>query len=257
MFSKLHDRLGTAGLVVAVVALVAALAGSAIAAGGLTKSQEKQVTKIAKKYAGKKGPRGKAGPAGPAGPAGTAGAPDAKGDSGAPGTNGTNGDDGDSPVGTPFTGAKGSCTSGGVEYKVGTETDLVCNGQTGWVDFLPAGETETGAWGSFDESASASTMGSPISFNPPLETAPEVVQVKAGQAGTENADKCPGYVDGVPTAEEGVLCIYISNETGGIISPVFNPAVAEGFGASKVGAVLNLVLNGAGPLFGTWAVTAE
>jgi hypothetical protein len=50
MLSRLHNKVGTAGLVVAIVALVAALAGSAYAAKDvLTKQEKKQVEKIAKK----------------------------------------------------------------------------------------------------------------------------------------------------------------------------------------------------------------
>jgi hypothetical protein len=91
MLKRLHDKLGTAGLVVAVVALVAAVTGTAFAAGGLTKKQEKQVVKIAKKYAGKpgpQGPKGDAGPTGAAGPAGPAGAQGPKGDTGSQGPEG-------------------------------------------------------------------------------------------------------------------------------------------------------------------------
>ena len=73
MFSRMHDKLGTAGLVVAIVALVFAMVGGAYAAGGLTKQQEKQVTKIAKKYAGKPGAQGPQGPQGPAGLVGAKG----------------------------------------------------------------------------------------------------------------------------------------------------------------------------------------
>jgi len=110
MLKRMHNRLGTAGLAVAVVALVAAVAGTAIAAGGLTKKQEKQVVKIAKKYAGKQGPKGDAGPkgdTGPAGPQGAHGDPGPKGDTGSQGAEG--------PAGP-------------------TETEL------------PPGKTETGVW---------------------------------------------------------------------------------------------------------------
>lgn len=88
MLKRIHNKLGTAGLVVAVVALVAAVAGTAFAAGGLTKKQEKRVITIAKKYAGKpgapgaQGPKGDPGPAGPQGPKGDQGQ---KGEAGAPG----------------------------------------------------------------------------------------------------------------------------------------------------------------------------
>jgi hypothetical protein len=91
MFSRIHDRLGTAGLVVAVIALIAALSGTALAAVGLNGKQKKEVTKIAKKYAGQPGAPGTAGPAGAPGAAGTAGAKGDKGDAGARGEDGTDG----------------------------------------------------------------------------------------------------------------------------------------------------------------------
>lgn len=73
MFSRIHDKLGTAGLVIAVVALIAALAGTAFAAAGLNGKQKKEVKKIAKKYAGKQGPQGPQGPQGAQGPKGDRG----------------------------------------------------------------------------------------------------------------------------------------------------------------------------------------
>jgi hypothetical protein len=88
MLKRIHDKLGTAGLVVAVVALVVALAGTAIAAGGLTKKQEKQVVKIAKKYAGKPGAKGDTGPTGPQGSKGDPGPQGEKGGKGDPGKEG-------------------------------------------------------------------------------------------------------------------------------------------------------------------------
>ena len=63
-FSRIHDKLGTAGLVVAVIALVFAMVGGAFAAAGLTTKQKKQVKTIAKKYAGKQGSAGPQGPQG-------------------------------------------------------------------------------------------------------------------------------------------------------------------------------------------------
>ena len=71
MFSRMHNKLGTAGLLVAIVALVFAMVGGAYAAkGALTGKQKKEVTKIAKKYAGKPGAQGPQGPAGLVGPKG-------------------------------------------------------------------------------------------------------------------------------------------------------------------------------------------
>jgi hypothetical protein len=114
MLKRIHDKLGTAGLVVAVVALVVAVAGTAFAAGGLTKKQEKQVVKIAKKYAGKDGAQGPKGDPGQAGSQGSKGDPGPKGDAGVPGNAGPEGKQG--PAGP-------------------TETTL------------PPGKTETGVWG--------------------------------------------------------------------------------------------------------------
>lgn len=87
MISRIHSKLGTAGLVVAIVALVAALGGGAYAAQqGLNGKQKKEVKKIAKKFAGAPGP------AGPQGPKGDTGAP---GPAGKDGTNGAPGEDGE------------------------------------------------------------------------------------------------------------------------------------------------------------------
>lgn len=256
MFAKLHQRFGTAGLVVAVMALVVALAGTAIAAGGLTKSQEKQVKKIAKKYAGKNGKDGAPGATGAQGPKGDTGAPGAAGKDGTNGTNGTDGEDGRSvQIGTATV---GECPDGGATVQKEGEPvskKAVCNGKTGFTEFLPSGETETGAWGTFGTAAGPTAT--PISFNIPLEEAPEMKLVKEGKIGTENAAACPGYDEGVPTAEEGFLCIYVSNESGGVFELAFDPTQKEAAGTAKSGAVLLLLLNGSGPIFGTWAVTAE
>jgi hypothetical protein len=98
MFSRLHSKLGTAGLVVAIIALVAALTGAAFAAGGLTVKEKKQVAKIAKKYAGKPGAQGPVGPAGPKGDVGPIGP---SGSQGEPGAAGADGEDGACSDGQP------------------------------------------------------------------------------------------------------------------------------------------------------------
>lgn len=73
MYSRLHNRLGTAGFVLAIVALVAAVAGTAFAATGLNSKQKKEVKKIAKSVAGSPGAPGAAGANGLNGAAGAAG----------------------------------------------------------------------------------------------------------------------------------------------------------------------------------------
>jgi hypothetical protein len=85
MFFRIHDKLGTAGLVIAVIALIAALAGTAFAAAGLNSKQKREVKKIAKQYAGKQGPQGAQGAPGPQG---------AKGDQGPRGERGPEGGEG-------------------------------------------------------------------------------------------------------------------------------------------------------------------
>lgn len=264
MLSRMHNKLGTAGLVVSIVALVAALAGGAYAAAGFTKAQEKQITKIAKKYAGKPGKRGKPGAPGAAGPAGPAGAQGAKGDAGTNGTNGTNGEDGEdgedgkSPAGTPFTGSKtlGSvtCTEGGVEYK-GATNNLVCNGTkgtTGFTDTLPAGKSETGVW-STGQLAAPSTSSVLLSFSFPIPLADGSSYTvnwlnKLEEAKVGEAANCPGNVLD-PEAKPGNLCVYTLEEEK--TKEQFTPAFPD-----EAGTLAIFNLEAGGSAFGTWAVTA-
>jgi Collagen triple helix repeat (20 copies) len=172
MLKRLHNKLGTAGLVVAVVALIAAVAGTAFAAGGLTKKQEKQVIKIAKKYAGKDGKDGAPGAPGAkgdTGPAGPAGAPGSKGDTGNQGPQG--------PQGPPGP----------------TET------------VLPPGKTMTGVWQFQVTNAIRGLIagGFPLRVDP----VPGWNWIGIGDPSTE---KCPGDPDN-PEAAPGNLCVYALN----------------------------------------------
>ena len=173
MRKKLTEPFGKAGLTVAILALVLAMVGGAYAAGGLTKSQEKQVKKIAKKFAGKNGAPGATGPAGAAGPAG------AKGDTGAVGPQGPAGPTGpQGPQGEP--------------------------GTTGFTKTLPSEETETGLWSAqaFNK-AREELVYVPLSFNIPLEEAPNTIHNPVGQ--TEPG--CTGDVEH-PGAAPGNLCVF-------------------------------------------------
>jgi hypothetical protein len=277
MFSRLHDRIGTAGLVVAIVALIAALGGTAWAAAGLNSKQKQEVTTIAKKYAGKRGP---------AGPNGATGASGLAGTNGKDGTNGTPGVAGKSAVVTAIpTEVEGCEGRGGAEVKqegsvIAAE---VCNGEEGspWTagGNLPSKETETGSWtihaktrevspGVFEELAVA-----PISFSLPLGTGPGAVFVFKNEASNVAAG-CPGVIEGVPTADPGKLCVYTQQESG----PAFevapgvkyvyladlqgNPLIDGEFKPSgttnKTGAVLNVNCGGSNQCnwSGSWAVTA-
>jgi hypothetical protein len=262
MFSRMHQKLGTAGFVVAIVALVAALTGAAFAAGGLTKQQEKQVTKIAKKYAGKPGKRGKTGPPGPQGPAG---APGAKGDTGAAGKDGTNGTNGTN--GTD--GEDGMCTAG----------NPACE--------LPSGSELVGAWstsGGQGKEEHPDFSLTPISFNVRVSPAPTAVwqwsQVPTvgielidggtklygpfptpggpNQAEEIEADKaafseaCPGTAD-QPAAAPGFLCIY-NKEVEEATGPFNRP---QNEAANEYGIVVPWSVFDGGYAKGSWAVTAE
>jgi hypothetical protein len=256
MLSKLHDRLGTAGLVVAIVALVAALGGTAFAAAGLNGKQKKEVKKIAKKYAGKRGKAGKngdpgaPGPVGPVGPVGSQGAP---GSPGAPGDDGATGPAGSTGA-TGATGPEGVCSVAGC--------------------VLPEGTTETGTWAWGRTTQAVGGVYVPISFTVPLASAldkehthyvfpngKEKVLVLEPSPGFEEVTStaCTGSA-AEPTATPGNLCIYekavtsteqiVSN--GGILK-----AGGSGEGAATAGAYFEAQATASNARgVGTWAVTA-
>jgi len=262
MISRIHSKLGTAGLVVAIVALVAALTGAAFAAQGLNGQQKKEVKKIAKKFAGKPGAQGPAGPQGPAGKDGTNGT---NGTNGTDGTDGTDGTNGQSVTGAPIA-AGGACGAAtGVKYTLSATSTNVCSGEdgeTGFTETLPPGETETGAWAaSAFEGADAPQIVS-FSFNIPLAEAPESMnyvnaegEEKTGEEENFHEDpvNCLGSVE-EPTALPGQFCIY-ENEAGkignvgysgvGFLSKLYTTGATAFFGLEEAGTVQ-----------GTWAVTA-
>lgn len=285
MFSKLHDRVGTAGLIVAIVALVVALSGTAIAASGaLTGKQKKEVEKIAKKYAGKrgrkgpKGPAGATGPGGPAGPAGGAGQAGAKGDTGAAGNNGGPGANGKSVAVTEIPTEVEACEGrGGAEVaQEGAAGVEVCAGEEGspWTagGVLPSGKTETGTW-SFATLENETALAS-ISFPIPLTSAPEPVYVEGAEATcnaltepekgeclAEVTQKCPGVTSGNPQAKAGVLCLYVnpSLKPGNASAIFFIKPFADSppVGAGPTGTVFEFGCASAKcSRLGTWAVTA-
>jgi hypothetical protein len=233
MISRMHERLGTAGFIVAIVALVAALGGSAYAANaGLSAKQKKQVTAIAKQYAGKPGAQG------------------AKGDNGSNGAQGAKGDKGDAGA-AGAAGGPGAPGAPGKEGKEGPEGSPWPAGGT-----LPSGETETGAIAALV----AGEVLTPISFPIPLEQgipAAKIIYNEEGYAG-EDAE-CPGTAAD-PQAEAGYLCVYLGKLEFGTLnagSPEFkNPVTgssSDGTGTSGVG----MFMTSAGAYFnGTYAVTA-
>jgi Collagen triple helix repeat (20 copies) len=152
MFSRIHQKLGTAGFVIAIVALVAALGGAAYAAmPGLNSKQKKEVKTIAKALV-------KPGAPGPAGPAGAKGDTGAKGDAGSPGGTGARGEKGDKGDPGP------------------TDTKM------------PPGKTVRGFW---DFQVNNSIHEGVLSVTYPLrfEAAPTFKYMPTGAAPT---DECPG-----------------------------------------------------------------
>jgi hypothetical protein len=236
MLTRIHEKLGTAGFVLAIIALVAALGGAAYAAGGLTAKQEKQVKKIAKKYAGKNGKDGAQGAKGDTGAQG------AKGDTGAQGPQGPQGPEGpvgpEGPEGSPWT----------------------VNGT------LPSGRTETGAWG-FGATANAGWHLVPVSFNIPLKAAPtlHVINVNGKElvfnSVTEEFEEvdqpaCPGSAT-EPKAKAGTLCLYGDGEEPGEEKNILLGGYPPQTKTYTTGAVVGFLTSAAAAqASGTWAVTA-
>jgi len=253
MLSRIHNKLGTAGLIVAVVALVAALVGSAYAASGgsFTKKQKKEIQKIAKKFAGATGP---------AGPAGSPGA------AGKNGTNGTNGSAG--PTGpTGFSGF--------------TETLPTEKTETGaWSAGAIAESEQYPGPGNFLHVSLpfAIPLASELDYAHTHLIWPngkeKVVVITLEPFSQEEKEvtvpACSGTA-AAPSADPGNLCIYAKNmedikNTNVLVdevpqgsAPIHNPGTEE-LGASVAGAMLNLFpVNETTKMeaFGTWAVTAE
>jgi hypothetical protein len=287
MMSKLHDRLGTAGFVIALIALVAALGGGAYAAsGGLTGKQKKEVEKIAKKYAGKPGAEGKQGPAGAGGPKGDAGAAGATGTSGSAGEKGERGERGEEGEpgesgingksvlnGTVAPGA-GLGTTG--DFYIDTATDEIygpkagtnwgtptsLKGESGFTETLPSGKTETGTYVAGAEAGGfflEELVQKEISFPIPLsaEIAEDHFEIVTGTPGAhcENAAHAGPSSISNPEAAPGYFCLFQAISTGLTFES------ANGFGGDTIGrtgTVLTYTVTNATEAFtnGTWAVTA-
>jgi hypothetical protein len=246
MFERIHQKLGTAGFVIAILALVAALGGTAFAAAKLNGTQKKEVEKIAKKYAGAPGANGTAGPAGPVGPAGP------KGDAGANGGAGAVG-----PTGPA--GAKGATGATGA------------TGLSGFTATLPSGKTETGTW-SISQGWTGGTGLFPntaISFPIPLaagggEGSAAGFNQKATEEEEFEASGCQGTV-AEPTAPPGKLCVYTHFEEGsnaetGFVEPRALDGSLFSYGTSGATLFVGILKGNELPskieASGSWAVTA-
>jgi Collagen triple helix repeat (20 copies) len=158
MFSRIKDKLGPAGLVVAVVTLVVALGGAALAKGVIITKLSQISPSVQKKLKGKRGAQGPAGPQGAAGPQGPKGDTGPKGE---PGVAGQNGEDGVCSVSIP-------------ECK------------------LPPGATQTGDW-IFNSMGFEATL--QISYPLRVVPAPEHVSVLQKEEPTAS---CPGVGEAEP-----------------------------------------------------------
>jgi hypothetical protein len=221
MIARIHEKLGTAGLVIAIVALIAALGGTAFAAvDKLSTVEKKEVKKIAKKFAGKPGAVGAQGPAGPQGPKGDKGETGAPGSPGAPGEPGENGEPGVCSASLP-----------------------VCD--------APQGATLTGVWGFRSE---GDLLGyAQISFPLRMPTAPiDFVRVPAGEP-AGSFPECPGTVE-EPEAQPGYVCLYVGEREN--IAKIANNFIIDD--QARSGLLLEVEVadtSAPGYIHGTWAVT--
>jgi hypothetical protein len=239
MFLFLGRRFGIPG-VISVIALVFAMVGGAFAANNIGSGSSSATASAAK---GKPGPRGPRGPKGP------------KGATGAAGANGTNGAVG--PAGPKGeTGAKGE--KGEKGSKGDTGSPWVAGGT------LPEGATETGTWGAQVPKLAPGLI--PISLPIPMAAEPEVVfvhgaiEVNGNEEDVSGDGLCPGVTAGVPTAEPGVLCVYVTTFAGS--PPVFqaflDPTKQNEPAASPAGTIVAVESGEAeSSVYGVWAATGE
>jgi len=260
MLSLLRHRFGIPGAI-AVFALVFAMVGGAYAAKKYVITSTSQIKPDVLKSL-----KGKAGPAGPAGAAGAKGDTGAKGDAGAAGATGLQGPQG-------IQGPEGKKGKDGEDGEPGSP----------WVagGTLPSESTETGTWGTFENSLEQQegAIAIQISFPIPLEPSAEagnpepptlapIQKIYVGPEEDKSAQGCPGYVNGIPAAEPGKLCLYadqlVNAQRGGFnySYPAYTPpgegklegGYADGVGTS--GTVFNITCQAQCRASGNWAVTA-
>lgn len=285
MFHKVRERLGSAGLAVAIVALIVALSGGAYAATatnsakkpakGLTKAQ---VLALIKANPGPPGSPGAPGPAGGAGPKGEQGVAGSKGDPG------SKGDAGTGIKLTPIPVGAGGCSQlGGATLEENASPNAkkdICNGAKGaqgdkgdpgdpWSvgGVLPPGRSETGAW-AFTAADDDAEIAVPISFTIPLPGEPTEEEFAEDdvhyQDDADFATACPAGSAGEPKAPPGKLCVFYNSFGGAPVNATFTRIsklnLFETPGVSNSGAVVQFAFSGAaGELArgsGSWAVTA-
>lgn len=262
MLDRIRERVGSAGLVVAVIALMLAVAGGAYAAGGgLSSKQKKEVEKISKKFAGKPGAPGAAGANGKDG---------ANGANGKDGTNGTVGADGKSITARAALPAECGERGGAiVEDEAVPPSEIeVCAGEEGspWTanGALPVGATETGSWIFSANESSEKEVYAPLSFAVPLSAGLTAEKVHfQSEANFEDFDGAGGEEIGckgtnaIPMAPEGNLCVYgLANVSGATFVAITNLGRGAS-GGNRSGALLVFEREPTGPAIGSgsFAVT--
>jgi Collagen triple helix repeat (20 copies) len=252
-------------------------ATAAVTHGGAVAIAAKKSKKKSTSTRGPAGPKGATGATGPAGPAGPAGATGPTGPTGPAGGAGTAGSNGTSATTESFSGNQHGCKDGGTLVKSASGETPVCNGEPGakgatgspWpVGTLPVGATETGSFATETPGIvlpEGSTIRLPISFAVPLEHELEASHAELLKVGATSAH-CAGSAAN-PTAASGYLCVYLAEEPPvepghGLVSSsnIINSGSAGiSPGASKSGAIVNLLIEEEGPhdgrVWGTWAVT--
>lgn len=264
MISRLHNKLGTAGLIVAVVALVAALSGAAIAAGGLTKQQERQVKKIAKKFAGKPGKPGRNGQNGAPGPAGAVGPVGAPGATGAVGPQGPQGPQGDNGTFSTEPLPAGESLSGMWAIS-GGEGDLALDAISFPIRVFPAPtavfESEFGEnWRvGFELEDGEVTLVGPYPCMSPEDCGEEAVlaqenpELALDEAEAAFLQVCPGDAE-EPKATTKFLCMFIKEQKGGFLEPFGLGSMSEA--ANEFGVTITYKVSGDNTYArGSWAVT--
>ena len=228
MFSKAHNKLGTAGLAVAIVALVFAMVGGAFAANKVIIKKLSQISpSVQKQLRGKTGPQGPVGPAGAQGPKGDAGP---KGDTGPAGSAGSAGSKG----------ATGPTGPGGSAGPTGPTGPAETN--------LPAEKTLKGLWQfqASDTDVAIVTVSFPLRVLP----GPDFHYMKPGAAPTA---ECPGSSEN-PQAAPGYFCLYAHVLVNAAASPItLGAAPSLGYRAEWIVTDESKRTFG----YGSWAVTAE
>ncbi|MGA8353438.1 MAG: hypothetical protein WB698_04650 [Solirubrobacteraceae bacterium] len=189
-----------------------------------------------------KGANGKNGVNGTNGSSGLAGV---AGKEGLMGKEGAAGKTGESVTTEELKVGDAHCKLGGAKFTVGSATPtFACNGQTGFTQTLPKGDSETGTWQIAVTKVPSLPLVS-VSFAIPLSEKPAKIEVVNENGKTT---ECPGTA-AEPLAKPGVLCLFEAVNSG---------KVKFEFALSYTAGVLlefGLVENEFAA--GTWAVKAE